>query len=97
LQTSSLFKGLNIFNQFKYTIHPGSKSNSTFFHIKLQNKTVVNLIVRSLKGTVVFRYIRILDRGDHKIEFDNTRYNEDVFLVFLEVNNELKMKKITIQ
>ena len=82
---------------FDYSIQPGTKSNSTFIHIKLQNKTVINLIVRLLKGTVVFRYIRILDQGDHKIEFDNTTYNDDVFLVFLEINNELKMKKITIQ
>lgn len=84
-------------NQFDYTIQPGSKSKPTSFHIKLQNKTVVNLIVRLLKGTVVFRYVRILDQGDHEIEFDNTAYSEDVFLVFLEVNNKLKMKKITIQ
>lgn len=83
-------------NPYEYKIITGDRIRPTTFHLNLKYSTVINLIVRLLNGRVVFRYIRILASGEHKIEFNNNEFNENVFLVFLDANNEITMNKIEI-
>lgn len=84
-------------NQFDFKIHIGLHEQFNYLNIVFYKKSAVKIIIRSLKGAIVFKLIEIYEIGEHRIKLNNNHINEDVYFVFFEINQEVFIKKIEIQ